>query len=92
MGAGHLGEALFVYNKAAGCYWYNTKLQAGSVVKQLYHVAGWLAGQALHNRTTLGIKLAALLWQKVLESTNYKASPSLYPWCSHPCTIDVNSH
>ena len=67
-----------MYNKAAGCYWYNTQLQAVSAVKQLYYVAGWLAGQALHNRTTLGIKLATLLWQKVLESDKYKARPFLH--------------
>ena len=74
LATGQSGDALFVYNRAAGCYWYNTKLQAGAAVRQLYYVAGWLAGQALHNRTTLGIKLAALLWQKVLEGNNFKAS------------------
>ena len=72
--AGQPQDALFVYNRTAACYWYNTKLQAGSAAQRLFYMAGWLAGQALHNRTTLGIRFAPLLWQKVLEGSAFQAS------------------
>ena len=71
--AGGLQDALFVYARAAACYWY-TKLHAGIAAQRLFYMAGWLAGQALHNRTTLGIRFAPLLWQKVLEGSAFQAS------------------
>ena len=72
--AGSSTEALFVYNPSAACYWYNTKLLASEDRQQQYEVAGWLAGQALHNRTVLGVGLAPLLWQKVLQGDQFQAS------------------
>lgn len=72
--AGGLSEALFVYKQDAGCYWYNTRLQLSVHAQQQYQVAGWLAGQGLHNRAVLGIRLAPLLWQKLLEGDQFKAS------------------
>lgn len=66
--------ALFVYNESAACYWYNTKLGFSADGQKKYGAAGWLAGQALHNRTDLGIRLAPMLWQKLLQGTNFQAS------------------
>jgi len=80
--AGKMEEALFVYNDTAACYWYNTKLVPCGAVQQQYYLAGWLAGQALHNRTDLGIRLAPLLWQKVLEGDSFQAS-ALLPTSTH---------
>lgn len=72
--AGSLTEALFVYNSSAACYWYNTRLLPTEQTQQQFQTAGWLAGQALHNRTALGVQLAPLLWQKVLEGDRFQAS------------------
>ncbi|DBA90336.1 TPA: hypothetical protein ACH3X1_003619 [Trebouxia sp. C0004] len=68
------GDALFNYNESAACYWYNTTLRSSAEVRRQYYMAGWLAGQALHNRTDLGIRLAPLLWQKVLQGGSFQAS------------------
>ena len=70
--AGQQGEALFTYNESAACYWYNTTLRSSADAQRQYCVAGWLAGQALHNRTDLGIRLAPLLWQKVLQGGSFQ--------------------
>ncbi|KAL3154788.1 hypothetical protein ABBQ38_011331 [Trebouxia sp. C0009 RCD-2024] len=67
--AGNSTEALFVYNHSAACYWYNTQQSPTGHRQQQYRVAGWLAGQALHNRAPLGIPLAPLLWQKATLQT-----------------------
>ncbi|KAA6417402.1 MAG: ubiquitin- ligase [Trebouxia sp. A1-2] len=67
-------EALFIYNESAACYWYNTTLRSSADAQRQYCMAGWLAGQALHNRTDLGIRLAPLLWQKVLQGGSFQAS------------------
>ena len=72
--SGRAGQPLFVYNETAACYWYNTKLAASADLQQQYRVSGWLAGQVLHNRTVLEIRLAPLLWQKVLEGDSFQAS------------------
>lgn len=65
---------LFIYNRSAAAYWYNTCLAEEEGLVELYRVAGWLAGQSIHNRACLGIKLAAVLWQKVLEGDCFQAS------------------
>lgn len=72
--AGGLTAPLFVYNSSAAGYWYNTRLLPSKQAQQQYQTAGWLAGQALHNRTVLGVRLAPLLWQKVLEGDQFQAS------------------
>ncbi|DBB05828.1 TPA: hypothetical protein ACH3X3_009841 [Trebouxia sp. C0006] len=71
---GQQGEALFIYNESAACYWYNTTLRSSADAQRQYCMAGWLAGQALHNRTDLGIRLAPLLWQKVLQGGSFQGS------------------
>ena len=63
-----------MYNHSAGCYWYNTQLLPTGHSQQQYQAAGWLAGQALHNRAPLGIPLAPLVWQKVLEGEQFQAT------------------
>ena len=75
--AGQTEGALFVYNSGAACHWYNTRLTAAGNAQRQYCWAGWLAGQALHNRTHLGVRLAPLLWQKVLEGDSFQASAVL---------------
>lgn len=70
--AGLREEALFIYNESAACYWYNTTLRSSADAQRQYCMAGWLAGQALHNRTDLGIRLAPLLWQKVLQGGSFQ--------------------
>lgn len=69
---------LFVYNGSAACYWYNTSLLPSDQTQQQYQTAGWLAAQALHNRTVLGVPLAPLLWQKVLEGDQFQASSHIW--------------
>ena len=65
---------LFIYNHSAACYWYNTSLDRQDSFVDLFRSAGWLAGQSIHNRACLGIKLAAVLWRKVLEGDGFQAS------------------
>ncbi len=72
--AGQGEEALFIYNESATCYWYNAALRSSADAQRQYYMAGWLAGQALHNRTDLGIRLAPLLWQKVLQGGSFQVS------------------
>lgn len=84
-------EALFVYNTTAACYWYNTQLPPTEPRQQQYRAAGWLAGQALHNRAPLGIPLAPLLWQKVLEGNQFQAgTPHLTLQPEHLCIVECH--
>lgn len=86
--AGNSTEALFVYNHSAACYWYNTQQSPTGHRQQQYRVAGWLAGQALHNRAPLGIPLAPLLWQKVLEGNQFQAgNPHLTLHTEHVSSV-----
>lgn len=72
--AGAVGPTLFIYNNSAACYWYNTVTDRQDSLVELYITAGWLAGQTIHNRACLGIKLAPVLWRKILEGDNFQAS------------------
>ena len=72
--AGSSTLALFVYNDSAACYFYNTRVPPSVHVQQQYQIAGWLAGQALHNRAVLGIRLAPLMWQKILDGEEFQVN------------------
>ncbi|KAG2433893.1 hypothetical protein HXX76_008246 [Chlamydomonas incerta] len=59
--------ALWVFNRTAGAYWYNTGLAESPELKGAYAFAGWLMGQSLLNRAPLGLPLPAVLFRGLLE-------------------------
>ncbi|EFJ42551.1 hypothetical protein VOLCADRAFT_107185 [Volvox carteri f. nagariensis] len=59
--------ALWVFNRTAGAYWYNTTLTESEELRDAYNFAGWLLGQSLLNRAPLGLPLPAVLFRAVLE-------------------------
>ncbi|KXZ53241.1 hypothetical protein GPECTOR_7g1135 [Gonium pectorale] len=59
--------ALWVFNRTAGAFWYNTQLQETPELKGAYAFAGWLLGQSLLNRAPLGLRLPPVLFQALLE-------------------------
>ncbi|KAG2446496.1 hypothetical protein HYH02_008487 [Chlamydomonas schloesseri] len=59
--------ALWVFNRTAGAYWYNTGLAESPELKGAYAFAGWLMGQSLLNRAPLGLPLPPVLFRGLLE-------------------------
>ncbi|PNW76093.1 hypothetical protein CHLRE_12g548100v5 [Chlamydomonas reinhardtii] len=59
--------ALWVFNRTAGAYWYNTGLSESPELKGAYAFAGWLMGQSLLNRAPLGLPLPPVLFRGLLE-------------------------
>lgn len=59
-------QALFTYNRSAGAYWFNVALTASPRLRQLYRFFGWIMGQAMCNRCTLGVPLPELLFRILL--------------------------
>jgi hypothetical protein len=63
-----LRPALWVFNRTAGYFWYNTSLAESEELRAAYAFAGWLLGQGLYNRSPLGLRLPPVLFQAVLDS------------------------
>lgn len=63
---------LFVYQRSTGHFWYNTVLQQNSQHTDLYWRAGWMAGQALHNRAVLQTSLAPMVLQRMLAGDAFE--------------------
>ncbi|KAG1679492.1 hypothetical protein FOA52_011091 [Chlamydomonas sp. UWO 241] len=59
-------QELFVFNRAAGCFWYNSHLGTSDDARAAYRFAGWLIASSLLNKAPLGIKLAAPLCEQLL--------------------------
>lgn len=64
--------ALWVYNRTAGAYWYNTHLQDSPALRAAYQHAGWLMGQCLLNRAPLGLPFPPVLFRMLLEGDSFK--------------------
>lgn len=62
--------ALFVHIRAAGTWWYNTVLQQTPQLGAAYWATGWLLGQAIINRSLVGVQLAPLLFHMLLQPDN----------------------
>ena len=67
---------LFLYNRWAARFWFNTRLAQTAELQAQYSFAGWLLGQSLGNRTSLGVAFPELLFSKLLLGPNFKASTS----------------
>ncbi|GLC34838.1 hypothetical protein PLESTM_000245500 [Pleodorina starrii] len=59
---------LWVFNRTAGAYWYNTTLTETPELRDAYAFAGWLLGQSLLNRAPLGLPLPPVLFRALLET------------------------
>lgn len=66
----HQHPALFLFNRSAGSYWFNTRLTQSQPVQQAYWFAGWLMGQAVPNRSILGVQIATLVFDKLMSGAN----------------------
>ncbi|KAL6754666.1 hypothetical protein V8C86DRAFT_315351 [Haematococcus lacustris] len=87
-GGGSQGVALLSYNRSAGVYWYNTTLQQSELLVRAYQLCGWLMGQALLCRASLGLPLPPLLFLQLLHPGGPAAwQPSL----SHLSTFDPDT-
>ena len=62
-----LRPRMFVYNRSAGAFWYNTTLKCSPELQAAYRFCGWLIGQSLLNRAPLGVSLAPVLLQQLLH-------------------------
>ncbi len=71
--------ALFVYNRAAGCYWLNSGLACSQQLQAAFCFAGWLMAQALCNRAMLGVPLAPLLCCKLLSGSSFEVGEQQLP-------------
>ncbi|GIL54422.1 hypothetical protein Vafri_9959 [Volvox africanus] len=60
---------LWVFNRTAGAYWYNTTLEESSELHNAYVFAGWLLGQSLLNRAPVGLPFPPVLFRALLEGT-----------------------
>lgn len=63
---------MFIYNRWAARYWFNTKLKHDMELEAKYTFAGWLLGQSMCNRATLGVAFPELLFAKLLMGQNFK--------------------
>ena len=68
-----LSSSLLVYRRSAGAYWINTDLERTSTSETYFSAFGWLAGQCLHNRCTLGIPLPGTLFSILLHGAKFVA-------------------
>ncbi|GFR47973.1 hypothetical protein Agub_g9797 [Astrephomene gubernaculifera] len=58
---------LWLYNRTAGAYWYNTTLSETPELRGAYAFAGWLMGQCILNRAPLGLLLPPVLFRALIE-------------------------
>ncbi|KAK3277561.1 hypothetical protein CYMTET_14440 [Cymbomonas tetramitiformis] len=63
--------ALFHFNRASGKFWFNLVSARSEKMDRGYRFFGWLIGQAINNRCTLGIGLPEVLFRKLLEGPNF---------------------
>ena len=66
------GITLFEFNRSAGAYWVKSNVEETMELKALYRFVGWLVGQCITNRCSLGVKFAALLFQRLLDAEEFK--------------------
>jgi len=57
---------LFVFNRSAGAFWYNSNLARSPELQDAFRFAGWLMGQSLLNRAPMGVPLAPTMMQQLL--------------------------
>ncbi len=78
---------LFLRRPSTGRLWFNTRLMRSSKHQRQYRWAGWLLGQCFANRTSLHIPFPELLFEKLLQGSEFMVgcpvhSPILqYPLC-----------
>ena len=61
-----LHPQLFLFNRSAGAFWYNTTLTSSPELQGAFRFAGWLVGQSLLNKAPLGVPLAPVMLQQLL--------------------------
>ncbi|WIA11861.1 hypothetical protein OEZ85_011947 [Tetradesmus obliquus] len=69
--------ALFVHLRGPGTWWLNSTLSCSAQLQAAYWAVGWLLGQALVNRCTMGLQLAPLLFHRLLLQPHEAFQPSL---------------
>lgn len=62
----YMQPALFVHLRGPGTWWLNSTLSCSAQLQAAYWAVGWLLGQALVNRCTVGLQLAPLLFHRLL--------------------------
>jgi len=65
-------KPLFIHNRTAGAYWYNTNLKEDTHYRTAFTFVGWLMGQSLLNRAPLNVNFPALLFRQVLHQATLK--------------------
>ena len=61
-----LQPALLVHLKGPGTWWLNASLQCSPDLQHAFWTAGWLVGQSITNRCTLGLPVAPLLFHLLM--------------------------
>lgn len=74
-GSIHGNPPLWVFNRTAGSFWYNSKLGRSEKLERAYGFAGWLMGQCVVNRAPLGLLFPPVLFKPLLQGDAF--SPSM---------------
>lgn len=75
--------ALFLRRPSTGRLWFNTRLIRSSRYQRQYRWAGWLLGQCFANRTSLHIPFPELLFEKLLQGSDFTVgSLFINPFCN----------
>lgn len=70
--------ALFLRRPSTGRLWFNTRLIRSSRYQRQYRWAGWLLGQCFANRTSLHIPFPELLFEKLLQGSDFEVGCPVY--------------
>ena len=65
---------MLTYRRSSGVYWINEKLERSPISEMLFRMFGFLSGQCIYNRCTLGIPLPAVFFQIVLDGDGFVAN------------------
>ena len=70
---------LFQPLPATQCLWFNLELRESATLAAAYRCAGWLAGQMVPNRASLGIPLPDLVFERVLQGELFQVRRAACP-------------
>ena len=77
-------DVLFVYKRWSGCYWFNNSLKFTAENEARFMFIGWLLGQSIVNRVSLGLAFPQVLFQKLLLGQDFKVGAY--------CSLELHKH
>ena len=71
--AGAVAEPILSYRRSAGAYWINESIPRSPSAESAFRAFGWIAGQCISNRCTLGVSLPATFFQSIIDGDAFAA-------------------